>query len=310
MRLWRALCATVAIVALSGPPTPVLGEPSQDLAPTTAEAEPTLTVRVLRIGSSLGLGGIQQLAAELRIAGESAAVVVDATGSPDLSEPATDDSLTELAEAAESSRLLVIGDATAVVQAFDQAEVPLEHVGSAAELRARLGADAAHPVAALEGGTLSGRSLGGILARPEEGNGGLKREEGSGGLDPLILVVAALCLGALALAGRRRRRTPARERQQYAAGEPAPSPPAEPRRRPRRRSRTPDDARLPTSGRARVRSELYPEGYVELEGCLRRARWAQEDVEAPATGDWVRVVREHGRLMAFPSGRTGRRARA
>ncbi|WP_157591835.1 hypothetical protein [Solirubrobacter soli] len=39
-----------------------------------------------------------------------------------------------------------------------------------------------------------------------------------------------------------------------------------------------------------VRTELYPDGYVELDGFLRRVRWAQDGVPAPAPGQPVDVV--------------------
>jgi hypothetical protein len=66
-----------------------------------------------------------------------------------------------------------------------------------------------------------------------------------------------------------------------------------------------------SSGRSRpavLRSALHPEGYVELDGRLVRARWGGEG-EAPSEPDsWVAVEEQDGRLWAFPVGREGRRA--
>jgi hypothetical protein len=53
------------------------------------------------------------------------------------------------------------------------------------------------------------------------------------------------------------------------------------------------------AGRARVVSVLDPEGYVEVEGCLRRARWAA-DGAPPNPGEWVELDRRNGRLWASP----------
>jgi hypothetical protein len=57
------------------------------------------------------------------------------------------------------------------------------------------------------------------------------------------------------------------------------------------------DPSLPSSGRAIVHSELAPDGYVELEGCLRRVRWAGPG-EPPAVGAHVRVEQRGNRLVA------------
>jgi hypothetical protein len=294
-KCFRVLSAAVAIAAVAASSPAALAEPPPLPAPDVAE--PELAVRVVRMPSSLGSRGVQQLAAELRIAGDSSAVLVLATGSPELAGSVRGDSLRELAEAARSSRLFVLGDATAVVRSFRQERVPYEPVGSAADLRARLDVDTGERVDAVDGGTLSGPSLSYLLAPPEDGDGGL---------GPLILVLAALGLGGLVLAGRHLRAGHGSDPQPNALRERAPSPAKLPRRTTPPRPPVPDDPRLPTSGRALVRSELHPEGYVELGSCLRRARWAEAGVEPPAPGGWVEVARERGRLIAFASGPTRR----
>ena len=62
--------------------------------------------------------------------------------------------------------------------------------------------------------------------------------------------------------------------------------------------------------RALVVSVLEPEGYVEVEGCLRRAAWAA-DGPPPNPGAWVELHQRNGRLWAFPpKSRTRSRASA
>jgi hypothetical protein len=61
--------------------------------------------------------------------------------------------------------------------------------------------------------------------------------------------------------------------------------------------------------RATVRTELHPQGYVEVDHCLKRAVWADPEAPLPALGESVHVVEGTGRdsdlLIAFPPG-TGR----
>jgi hypothetical protein len=106
----------------------------------------------------------------------------------------------------------------------------------------------------------------------------------------LILVASLLALGARALWSRRDRR---------------PAQPDEPRRDPGPgpkptgggKSHTLPDHRpgpLSSAGEAIVRSELQPDGYVELDRVLRRARWADPRTPAPAAGQRVHVETDRG----------------
>ncbi len=62
--------------------------------------------------------------------------------------------------------------------------------------------------------------------------------------------------------------------------------------------------------RAQVVSVLEPEGYVEVDRCLRRAAWA-DDGPSPNPGDWVELHHRNGRLWAYgPKSRTRSRASA
>jgi len=50
-----------------------------------------------------------------------------------------------------------------------------------------------------------------------------------------------------------------------------------------------------------VRTELHPQGYVELDGCLFRATWAEPGDRHPRPGDSVRVATDGVLgLVAFP----------
>jgi hypothetical protein len=116
---------------------------------------------------------------------------------------------------------------------------------------------------------------------------------------PVVGIIALAALGVGFLAGSRRRAVAQRR-----AASSAPSATAPPRRTaaPQRVERRRPiaiaaDPSLPSSGRAIVHSELQPDGYVELEGCLRRVRWAAPG-EPPAVGASVRVEQRGNRLVA------------
>jgi hypothetical protein len=116
---------------------------------------------------------------------------------------------------------------------------------------------------------------------------------------PLVGIIALAAVGLGFLTGSRRH-PPARRRTTGPApsATAAPQRTAPPQRVQRRRpvASAPDPS-LPSSGRAIVHSELAPDGYVELEGCLRRVRWAAPG-EPPAVGAQVRVEQRGNRLVA------------
>ena len=261
-------------------------------SPTSAVTEPRLAVRVVRMPSALGEKGLAQLTAQLQAAGAASMVVLYATDSARLADN-IDDALNKLRIAAEHSRLLVVGNAGDIFTRFRDAGVNFKPVSAPADLWANL----EPPVAVADGGTLSATSL--------PGSGG--------GPSALLFVVSALALGALALASgwvyrSRTRRPQVREPLASPAPRrrPEPAPKPQPRGRVQRRPTVASDAGLPTSGRALVRTELVPDGYVELAGCLRRVHWAEARAEPTAPGGWVEVRVHQGCLLAFPSGRTGK----
>ena len=289
-----AMLATGA-TARAGSPAATTAAPGQVLTAPPNEIAVVPVVRVLDMPSTLGPAGIHQLATELRVAAASTVVVVRTTGSLKLVRSGTDDAVAELAAASETSQPYVIGDAGEALAFLRQAGVRFEQISSPAELPR----DVAHREA-VDGGTLSGSSLQSLLGPAPESDGGVSKS---------VIVVAALLLGALGLGARRMlapRRRPSFPVPDAPGGpdtrRPRPSPPTPRRRRPP----LPDDPRLATSGRALVRSELVPEGYVELASCLRRVRWGDPRREPPPPGEWVEVRGDHGRLTAFPSNRTGK----
>ncbi|HET6354189.1 hypothetical protein [Streptomyces sp.] len=76
---------------------------------------------------------------------------------------------------------------------------------------------------------------------------------------------------------------------------------AAPLTHPPRRARRPAVVPAGPLRSAVVRTELHPQGYVELDHCLHRATWADDD-RSPALGCLVDVAeQESGVLLAFPS---------
>lgn len=279
----------------STPDSPAAGTVAQGAgtgSPTSAVTERRLPLRVVRMPSALGEKGLAQLSAQLQAAGAANMVVLYATDSARFAGN-IDDALKKLRIAAEHSRLLVVGNASDIFTRFREAGVSFTPVSAPADLWANL----EPPVAVTDAGTLSATSL--------PGSGG--------GPSALLFVVSALALGALALAGgsvyqSRTRRPQVREPLASPAPRrpPAPAPNPQPRGRVQRRATVASDAGLPTSGRALVRTELVPDGYVELAGCLRRVHWAEARAEPTAPGGWVEVRVHQGRLLAFASRRTGK----
>jgi hypothetical protein len=291
-----AMLATGATARAASPPT-TTAAPGQVLTAPPNEIAVVPAVRVLDMPSTLGPAGMHQLATELRVAEASTVVVVRTPRSLKLAPSVTDGAVAELAAASAASQPYVIGDTGEVLTFLQRSGVRFERISSQAELpREVVRSDA------VDGGTLSGSSLKSLLGpAPESSDGGVSKS---------LIVLAALLLGALGLGARRmlapRRRpsvpVPHAPDGVTDARRPRPSPPTPRRRRPP----LPDDPRLATSGRALVRSELRPEGYVELASCLRRVRWGDPRREPPPPGEWVDVRGDHGRLTAFPSNRTGK----
>jgi hypothetical protein len=255
-------------------PVPVQTETSAAPAPA-----PASTVLVLRMASSLGPEGVRRLTTELRAA---STVVVRAPSRVALAPSVSATVLQDLAKAAQGAQLIVLGAPDAEIGGLAKAGVRFVPVASVDELHAKLG----DRREALDAGSLSAVSLNGLVG---------SRDDGGGGVSRLLLIGAALAVAGLALVATRRR--PAR--QQPAAGQPRP--PRRPAAPSFSRGRVVENAGLPASGRALVRSELRPEGYVELASCLRRARWGEPRSEPPAPGGWVDVRADNGRLVAFPA---------
>lgn len=151
----------------------------------------------------------------------------------------------------------------------------------------------------------SDRPLAEVLDEPAPDGGGLGVEPLMVGL--LILVSGGLTFVALARARRRRETdTPPR----LAAN--APAPPAtgavaHARPAPTGGDRGPPAPALPArTGRARqakVISVLDLEGYVELDRCLQRARWASSGALPATPGEWVDVETHGRRLWAYAAAR-------
>jgi len=75
---------------------------------------------------------------------------------------------------------------------------------------------------------------------------------------------------------------------------PGPAPPARPRPvEPRRVHGRSVGPRRNPSARAVVRTELHPQGYIEIDGVLHRAVWAEPDRPPPAPGAQVDFTRPH-----------------
>ncbi|MGP3966957.1 hypothetical protein [Streptomyces sp. 6N223] len=135
---------------------------------------------------------------------------------------------------------------------------------------------------------LAQEAAGGLVALPDEGDGG--------GTSPLVVALAAV-LGALLAAlvafllVAVRRTSPAAA-PAAAAAAPTPVP------RPRGREAT-------------VRTVLHPQGYVEIDGSLYRAEWAEPHGSPPAPGERVEVVEgDAGVLLAYAPERASRRGGA
>jgi hypothetical protein len=301
----RFVAALVALVLL------VIAAPAQaDPFTQAAPPPPAPPVRVLALHAELDAEGMLELAAEMRLAGQQAVVLVHGPASARVSGPVPSDVLATLKNAAADVQLDVLvepadgdpGNAAAFVAALPADHVyvlpgaslgacatpcqPTQRIADGDELQSELG---------------DGIVLDGSLANDPLATGEPKPD---GGIDPKLVAVPAIVVIGLALgllAGRRRRPAP-RARPRDATRAPAPPAPRPARARRPRDPSLPGSGRPPAHselGRARVHSELQPEGYVEIDGCLRRVRWAGPG-EPPAPGETVRVESHGGRLAAHP----------
>jgi hypothetical protein len=281
--------------------------------PPAAPVQAT-TVRVVRLGERVGGADLTALAADL--AGATSAVVVvpegaRLTGSP----PAA--ALQRL-DAVKGLTVVLTpggpgGDAARVLAAFADKTYTLPDAALAAPRDAALWRDVAarrscsdcalKPIAEPSTQALD-HAIGATYERHDLPTTSLASVLGPAAVVPgddgdgatiwrllvLGLVASLLALGARALWTRRDRA--------------APPPP------PRVRRRDPDpgpgpgptgyavgghrSGPLSSAGEAIVRSELQPDGYVELDRVLRRARWADPRTPAPPAGEPVHVETDRG----------------
>lgn len=314
-----AILAVVAAIAITAPrahaqeptstPTPV----ATDIAGSEAA-----TLRVLQAPANLGSDELQRIADEVAMSG-GAPVIVRVPASATLD--AGSQGFAALQEAAPAGHLVVVQQAGKA-----------EHDGAAAALgnlsRERYLQPGAQPPRGAVWGSvddalsdlgISGTALAAVdddLTAPAAAAAdALIAEAPSSGGGPspvavtLVLLPAAGTLAVLALLWSARRRgrpaaghdLPAPTSRPH-AGEPARTvESARPAPAPRiiRPPRTPAGPGRP----ARVVSVLDPEGYVELDRCLMRVRWASANASPAPPGDWVTVDARGGRLWAFPATR-------
>ena len=302
----RAVCAALVLAIACAAP---------------AAAEPT---QVLQAPSEVGAPEQERLTAILEFAGDTP-VVLRVPGSASID--ASDSDLGALAGAADAAKFYVVqqGDAdvdgaAAILTAFADAGFrqpesdppsgePGEVWDDVAPLTGCAGPckqeelrDDAPTAMGMAGNwpaidadlAASHRPLGALLAEPAPGDGS-GPELLLGGL----LILLAGGLGAVALAR-------ARQRPEPEPPPPAATPPSAPparRRAPAPGAKAPRPPTPTGSGRrAKVVSVLDPEGYVELDGCLQRARWASNG-NRPVPGDWVDIETRGKRLWAYAAAR-------
>ena len=241
--------------------------------------------------------GVQELTQELTAVPATTTVVVVAPASPKLAGTIGPEAFANLQMASRHAQLVIVGGPGDIVPAFKAHRVRYVGYRSAKQFDAYV---KSHP-----GATRGLGSLASLIGAP--GNG-------SGGQSVLTWAVVALVAGGVGLGVRRlhariaeprpaerpRLKAPVGSRHEAVLTSPRPA------HRPRRPvlANVPGPLRnvdLPTSGPARVRSELDPDGYVELDGCMRRVRWAAPRTAPPAPGQWVEVADDHGRMIAVPS---------
>lgn len=287
-----AMC-TAPLAGLAGATTtPIVPrDPSVTIPPVTP---PTIQIMVGR--RVLGSQSITELTHDLA-AGGSATVIM--TGPiVDRLRSVSDMQLRDLAAASRTGILIVPGNNSSLLaRTLKTDDGSVATYDSAPKLTTDLGA---RPV------SLSAAALAGLLAPVPQRIGG--------GLPATVLLAAALALALalLAVAALRFRRRSARPEPPPDGGQQLRGPNgSEPFPRPAKRRSRPamTDEMTLRSGLAIVRSELDPEGYVELDRCLRRVRWTGSRHAAPRPGERVDVQTDHGRLVALSCRHTRNGAR-
>jgi hypothetical protein len=326
---WRGPAMAQAPIPIAPPAPPGTAAPIPEATPESAAAPAT---QVLQAPSRVGQRELRQLAAILASA-NGASVVLRVPGSATIE--ASEPDLRALAAAAGGARFLVVQQddarldgAAAILSAFaDQgfrqpgsgeasgepgelwpvvarmtacsrpcppsrptSEAPLWMDGDAPTIEADLAA--------------SERPLAEVLdeAAPDDGGGGV--EPLMVGL--LILVAGGLTFVALARARRRRETETSRRVAANTPARPATGALAHARPAPTGDPGPPAPALPARTGRARqakVISVLDPEGYVEFDRCLQRARWASPGALPATPGEWVDVETHGRRLWAYAAAR-------
>jgi hypothetical protein len=238
----------------------------------------------------LDVEGVQEITSDLADATTpSATLLVIAPAQPRLAASVSGGVLAVLAVASHQSSLLILGGSHDMLTAFRGAGVQFTPFQSAKALEALRGNQSA-----IDAGNTSIRSLSSVVGLPS----------GSADYRLLVLVViAGLALGGIGLYTFRIR--PGKQTLLDDPSHPLRRPQVRPRPRatPRRpRPVLPSVAGLRNSGRAIVRTELEPHGYVDLAGCLRRVRWAEPGLPPPAPGERVEVRSDGGELIALAGG--------
>jgi hypothetical protein len=333
MRPWKKRVA-IAALALAGVwPAPAQAQISVPVAPQPQPQpqpqppERTAPPLVLQAPSRLGPSELHQLAEVLTNA--AGPVILRVPGSASITAP--DDTLNDLALAAEGSTLFVVQQgnarldgAASILSAFAAASFrtpgsepasgppgrlwpkverlthctePCPPALTTGDAPAWMGIDPGAP--AVEANLASAnRALSDVLDERAPGGGG----GGSRLLVPGLILLIAGGLGYTAIALRRRQRRPSQAmpvtvpEATHPDEPPPPAPPGPPAPQP--------PARTGRSRPARVVSVLHPEGYVELDGCLHRVRWASSGAAAVAPGDRVEIEKHGRRLWAFAAARS------